>query len=356
MNRTTVAVGGFALVLGLVVGAAGAKLAEDDSSSLTPSAKKATSTVAIERRNLEVTEELTGQLATSSQQDLTTIGQGVVTQAATLGTTLQRGNVIARVDDQPTVYLFGFQPVWRSFQPGMSDGADIRQLEENLVALGFDPDNMTVDDTYSAATAAAITAWETSLKLQSPDGVVPAGQVIFGAGPTQVSDSTAAGTRVTPGSTLATVRPVGGQGLQLTFTVTEEADRYQAGKPVTIVSTDAAKHPATITGIARAASTSGGGGFGGGGGGAASFTVTATPNDGSGLVPGPVEVEVPTQLADNALAVPSRALVAVLEGGQAVQLADGNRLVRVEVGVFADGWVQVTGDQIQQGEKVVVPT
>ena len=272
--------------------------------------------MAIERRNLEVTEQLSGQLATSSQTDLTTIGQGVVTQAASLGSTLQRGSVVARVDDQPTVYLFGFQPAWRSFQPGMSDGADVRQLEANLVALGFDPDKMTVDDTYSAATAAAITAWETALGLQAPDGVVPAGQVIFGAGPVQVSDTTAAGTRVTPGSTLATVRPVGGQGLQLTFTVTEEADRYQAGKPVTIVTTDAAQHPATITSIVRAASTSGGGGFGGGGGGGTpSFTVTAAPDNGAGLVPGPVEVDVPTQLADNVLAVPSRGARRCARGG-----------------------------------------
>jgi hypothetical protein len=54
-------------------------------------------------------------------------------------------------------------------------------------------------------------------------------------------------------------------------------------------------------------------------------------------------------------------LVAVLEGGQAVQLADSGRLVPVEVGVFSDGWVEVSGPAVEDGSlaegvNVVVPS
>ena len=137
--------------------------------------------------------------------------------------------------------------------------------------------------------------------------------------------------------------------------MTEEADRYQLGKPVAIITTDEASHEATITSFERVA-TSAGAQHGAGGGQSTSFTVTATPDAGdSGLNPGPVTVEIPTERASDALAVPSRALVAVTEGGQALRLAERNRLVAVEIGVFADGWVEISGDGIKEGLKVVVP-
>jgi hypothetical protein len=52
------------------------------------------------------------------------------------------------------------------------------------------------------------------------------------------------------------------------------------------------------------------------------------------------------------LAVPVGALVALSEGGYAVQLT-GNRLVAVETGMFAKGMVEVTGDGIAEGDEVV---
>ena len=57
------------------------------------------------------------------------------------------------------------------------------------------------------------------------------------------------------------------------------------------------------------------------------------------------------------LAVPVEALLALAEGGYAVELAhdDGTTsLVAVELGAFADGWVEVTGD-VAEGDEVVVP-
>ena len=45
---------------------------------------------------------------------------------------------------------------------GVDDGADVRQLEENLVALGFAPDEMVVDEEFDADTTTAIRAWQES--------------------------------------------------------------------------------------------------------------------------------------------------------------------------------------------------
>ena len=48
--------------------------------------------------------------------------------------------------------LFGSLPVYRTLKAGES-GADVRQLEENLAALGRS--GFTVDDQYTDATATA---------------------------------------------------------------------------------------------------------------------------------------------------------------------------------------------------------
>lgn len=359
MRRSNLAFGAGGLAIGLVIGAAGLRLLSTDNTGRNDSFPKHTTTVAVQRRSLEVSENTSGELAASAETTLTTIGSGTVTEGAAAGTRLDRGAVIAKVDDRPVMLLIGGQPVWRSFESGMSDGADVGQLEANLAALGIKPRGWTVDNHFDSDTAYAIEMWETSLGVPQPDGVVDAGEVIFAPDAVQVTAGVPAGTRVTPGATLATVRPDTGAGLTLTFTVTEEADRYQPDKRVVIVAADGTKHPATITSFERVASTGGaqnGGGFGGGGQ-SASFVVTATPAPGDkAMNPGPVEVEIPTQSAVNVLAVPSRALVAVVEGGQAVELADRHRLVAVKVGVFADGWVEVSGAGISEGTKVVAPT
>ena len=68
-------------------------------------------------------------------------------------------------------------------------------------------------------------------------------------------------------------------------------------------------------------------------------------------------VSVVTSAATGVLAVPVDALLALAEGGYAVERGGRRRhreLVAVEIGAFADGWVEVTGD-LAEGDDVVVP-
>jgi hypothetical protein len=71
----------------------------------------------------------------------------------------------------------------------------------------------------------------------------------------------------------------------------------------------------------------------------------------------PVSVMITSSAARNVLAVPVEALLALREGGYAVQVAHGGTtsLVGVKLGAFADGWVQVDG-AIKEGDAVVVPS
>ena len=56
------------------------------------------------------------------------------------------------------------------------------------------------------------------------------------------------------------------------------------------------------------------------------------------------------------LAVPVNALVARRGGGYGVELAGSHRIVPVEAGLFADGYVEVSGGGIREGTRVVVPS
>jgi hypothetical protein len=71
----------------------------------------------------------------------------------------------------------------------------------------------------------------------------------------------------------------------------------------------------------------------------------------------PVDVDVTEVVAPGALTVPVAALVALAEGGYAVELVEGTatRLVAVETGADADGRVEVRGDGIVAGAMVVIP-
>jgi hypothetical protein len=69
-----------------------------------------------------------------------------------------------------------------------------------------------------------------------------------------------------------------------------------------------------------------------------------------------VTVRVTTRAATDVLAVPVDSLLALSEGGYAVErrTTSGTELVAVVTGAFASGWVEVTGD-LAEGDEVVVP-
>jgi len=70
-----------------------------------------------------------------------------------------------------------------------------------------------------------------------------------------------------------------------------------------------------------------------------------------------VTVNIVSARIKGVLAVPINALVALVEGGYAVEVVDSGarRLVPVEPGLFANSLVQVTGSGISAGTRVEVP-
>jgi hypothetical protein len=85
----------------------------------------------------------------------------------------------------------------------------------------------------------------------------------------------------------------------------------------------------------------------------------AEPDAAAGLDKAPVLVGITTDTVDDALVVPVTALMAIANGKYAVEVVDGDdtELIEVELGLFdaAGGVVQITGDGVEKGQKVVVP-
>jgi hypothetical protein len=79
---------------------------------------------------------------------------------------------------------------------------------------------------------------------------------------------------------------------------------------------------------------------------------------GSSLDEAPVNVDITTQTANNVLAVPVNALLALQGGGYGVEAVNGSttQLVGVSTGLYSNNLVQVSGASIAAGMRVEVPS
>jgi Putative peptidoglycan binding domain len=296
---------------------------------------------------------------------------GIVTRLPAVGAVVGRGQALYEVDGHPVPLWYGTRPAWRAFQLGMADGADVRQLEANLVALGFDPGRaITVDSHYSAATAAAVKRWQKA-SGRARTGAVALGQVVFVPGPVRVATVAAtAGAPLPSGTAVLTVTSTRPQVTVALETALQQLVRR--GDRVEVVLPDGKTTRGTVRAVSRVATqpstgSSGqnegqGGNGSGSGSGQATVQVTirlANPRAAGGLDQAPVQVAITTQMARGVLAVPINALLAQPGGGYAVQLVDGStsRRVAVRTGLFDEtaGLVEVQGTGLAEGTKVQVP-
>jgi HlyD family secretion protein/Putative peptidoglycan binding domain len=325
----------------------------------------ATTTVPVEVRDLVVTDEYEGELGYGEADAVTAGRSGVVTGVTPVATTVSQGDVLFHLDLQPTVLLHGEIPAFRDLSVDADPGADITQLEQALVDLGFG-DGVTVDDEFSEATSDAVEAWEKSLGRSDPDGVVSLGDVVFAPTDLRVAEVTAErGTQVQSGAEVVQVTATT-KVVTLGLTVDQVAN-VDAGMPVTVTLPDGTEATGKITDVSGEPSTGGDdgstGGGGGGDGGEDTYPVTVALDDpaaAGAFESGNVDASVERSRTEDATAVPVIALLALREGGYAVQVVDdtqpeGYALVPVEVGTIADEWAQISGEGIGAGVDVVVP-
>ena len=148
----------------------------------------ATSSVAVARQDLVARTEVDGTLGYSGELKVAGQGPGTVTAVPKPGAVVDRGQSLYSVDNRPVTLLFGDLPAWRRLAAGMADGPDVKQLEQNLIALGHATEaELAVDEKFTAATTTAVKRWQKALGLEET-GVVELGQAVFLPGAFRVAE------------------------------------------------------------------------------------------------------------------------------------------------------------------------
>jgi peptidoglycan hydrolase-like protein with peptidoglycan-binding domain len=301
----------------------------------------------VEQRDLARVVELDGTIGYGEPSAVPIGAAGTLTWLPEPGSVVTPGHTLLEVDGEPVLLMPGERPVWRALEPGMSKGEDIRQLEAALVELGFSTgDDLPVDDTWTSATTKAVKALQ-AINGMPVDGRLALGEIVFA--PASVRIASVAGV-LGDAASAAGIEVTGEQPSISVSLDAEDVDLLSPGDEVDVELPSGDRLPATVESIGSAQAAQDG---------SVTLPVTLTADGLAQLEGIPVEIEVAVVEAEGALAVPADALLALAEGGYAVELPDGSsptgtRLVAVDVGVFADGWVQITGD-VSPGDQVVVP-
>ncbi len=272
------------------------------------------------------------------------------------------------------VLMFGDSPAWREFQNGMTPGEDIRQLEENLVALGHGSfESLIVDQNFDNETADAIRQMQVDLGLTAT-GEIAFRDVIFLPGTSVVESSSSypsLGATITPSSTLVSLFSIERvetqivqdgniwtttESLQRVITTIEVADQrlIDVGSEVRIELPDESIVTGAVIDIGSIAVVPQGGQND------PYLEVTVAIDGDVNLYEwtgAPVTASITKNLAEGVLSVPVTSLLALLGGGYALEVIEptSTRLVPVDAGVYADGWVEVTGLGLEAGIEVVTP-
>ena len=341
-----------ALTAGVAVGVV--LLATGGSDDGTPVASNPESTVPVTRTDLVETQQVDGTLGYSGSASVMAGRSAMVTWLPQPGDTITRGQHVYDADNQPVPLLYGRIPFWRKLADGVADGPDVGILEKNLRALGYGK-AMTVDNTFTAATAATVRKWQKDRDV-AQTGTVAVGDVVVLPGPIRVAGVTAkagaraAGEILTATGTTKQVKvdlPVAKSALAVKnsgVTVGLPDGKTATGK-ITAVGTTATAHngdettqndPPTIP-----------------------VTVALDDPAVTGTLDGaPVTVTFQGTKHKAVLAVPVNALLALAEGGFGVQAVGGDgtkNIVPVELGAFANGRVEIRGTGLAAGTNVTVP-
>lgn len=350
--RRAVAMGGAlcAAVAGVVGAVTAVGSPDDDPSGATGTSAEATA--AVRRGDLVETTSAGGSLEYADARTLTSEVAGTVTWLPASGRVVEEGEALYRVDTRPVVRIDGTVPAWRDLGPDVSDGQDVRQVEEALRALGYaDDHDLAVDADWTWATSAAVSDWQEDLGVEET-GTLPLGSVVFTDGDLRVSGRTAdVGDRVAPGTP---VLDVSGTERRITVSL-ETTQRHLAplGGEVSLEfpdGTSATGRVIDVETVPADAETE------------ESLTVTVRPTgersekrvadqlDGTS-----VQVTFSDTVAKGVLVVPVTALLALSDGGYAVEVVDGSstRTVPVTTEGFGDASVAVAGD-LSAGDDVVV--
>lgn len=288
--------------------------------------------------------------------DATGSGSGVLTWVAGAGTTIERDGKLYEVNGKPVRLMYGSTPMYRTMKSG-DKGEDVKQLKSNLQALGFGVGLDASDGTFTAGTATGVKRWQKSHGMKET-GEVGKDDIAFASGPQRVQkNDMAVGGEPAPGKPVMTL--TGAERMVRFQLDAGKAGSVKAGDPVSVKLPGGVTATGKIDAVASTANPDDQGG-GGGGNKKAKIEVSVTLDNASevkGPDQSPVSVNLTGETRQGVLSVPVNSLLALSGGGFGVQVVeDGKaREIKVELGMFGNGRVEVTGDSLTEGMQVGIP-
>lgn len=318
---------------------------------------KATTLAQVTEGPLSARTQENGTLGYGGHYDVVNQATGSATQLPSVGATIHQGQVLYRVGGKPVILLRGgVVPLYRALSRGM-EGVDVRQLNTDLVDLGYakksvlDPDSQL----FSRATATALKKLQDHVGLDDT-GVLALSEAVF-LPVKDVRVTKVNATRGAPVSTGGTMMEVSSTARQVSVSLNAaQQAEVKVGDKVQITLPNLKSTEGVVSAVGTVAKSNANGG--------PTVDVLITPKDPKAtgqLDQAPVQVSIVTDSVPKALSVPVNALLALAGGGYAVEVVeadDTRRLVPVKPGLFDDsaGRVQVTGSGLSAGQNVVVPT
>jgi peptidoglycan hydrolase-like protein with peptidoglycan-binding domain len=338
---------------GAVLAAAGAGAwlwVSNASTEPTPATTGPATTATVERGTISATESFDGTLDRGGPFTVTGSGEGIITRLTEQGETLERGDELYRLNEQPVTLLRGVVPMYRDLAPGDS-GIDVKQLEKNLAKLGYD--GFPVDDEYTFSTAEAVRAWQGDIGAE-PTGVVSRADVVFLPEGGRVDTL-----HVTVGDTLSPGSPIlditgAEQVISLEVDV-DDRDRFEVDTEVTVVLPGGDEVSGTVssTAVVEVVSEEEGTDTES----IVQIEVALNAKAPDEFVGAPVDVIAAVDERTDVLFVPVNALLALAEGGYGLEVVadDGTTsIVAVETGLFGEGKVEINSPEVAEGTVVGV--
>jgi len=289
--------------------------------------------------------------------DSETVGE--IDSIAPVDAPVEHGTVLYTADAIDVVAVVEIDEATTAMLEAIQSG-EVEAIESVLVYIGYDPDGLIdIDDETDLFTVAAVTRWQESVGLP-PTGSADAGDYVIipeaADAPYVVGDVYLEAGNVLGGGQV--VMSLTTPTLAVTADVAiGEIDEFDVGDTVIVEQLDESTFDAVVASIADVANPSVSQDA------APTITVTfdvvSEPDE---FVSGAVTIITESARIDDAMVVPTRALVTLREGGFAVEkeLADGSvSLVGVDVGTFDDGLVEivsVTTGELEVGDEIVVPS
>ncbi|NOX32049.1 MAG: peptidoglycan-binding protein [Actinobacteria bacterium] len=311
-------------------------------------------TAAVRRGDLSSEREFRATVSFGDSWTITTAATGTITQQNPVGTTVDFGESLVRVDDKPLFLARGAMPMFRELskvdtsardangkRPKLLTGPDVSQLQRFLLEGGFHAgERLEVDGTFGAVTEVAVEAWQESVGL-AVTGRVDNAQLVFASEPVRI----AAESRV--GAAFDSIVVTSADPAVLIDTSNRDRAALPIGGEVMVALPEGTPLSGTVSSQEQTTASDG-------------TTVWRTTVAVDGELPGSAgvaTVNVTDVVASDVLFVPVGALLALAEGGFAVEVPSGatTTLVKVDVGEVLEGQAEIAGD-VSEGDEVVIAT